>query len=244
MSTYCVVKNQHVFPRRALLRFCAERPEMVDFRLLKHRKSFPAHVDDRNFVANRKWDEQIERDAVQIEDTFHSVAEAVCHGAEISLDSQRRAIQRFYVILRERSIAKKHTFTETSLLAADQSLNRVEKVDLDRFESQGIFMGGAGQLDRVARGLAQRLGLLQTRRQLHVPAWRVVRSDSLEFLVSDQYHMAARIPVGPFCYLEQGVAGRLLSRDEVRAVNLRTLESADLFVFARNLQACGVSFEE
>ncbi|BCG02473.1 hypothetical protein PPGU19_070410 (plasmid) [Paraburkholderia sp. PGU19] len=110
-------------------------------------------MDDRNFVANRKWDEQIERDAVQIEDTFHSVAEAVCHGAEISLDSQRRAIQRFYVILRERSIAKKHTFTETSLLAADQSLNRVEKVDLDRFESQGIFMGGQVNWTALLEGL-------------------------------------------------------------------------------------------
>ena len=231
------VKKQHVLPRQSIVRFCSGK--VVHIKLIQHRRSFMAGPDDKNFIAIRKWDEQIELRSSAIETAFQEIAELVLSGTNELDVSALRSVNNFYAILSERSKARyHHGFSNEDEVHFEQDVERRPEAEIECFEADGIFFGGSDQIDRAVMGLAQRCSLGVSQR--NNPCWGVIRSNSFEFIVPDRYHLSARIPIGPFAYLQKEVASRMLTEEQVSRVNCEFLSESERYVFARDLSACGI----
>lgn len=235
---YQAVKNQHVFPVKSIKQFY-NNDHVVQVKLIKRSKCFSANAKNLIFIAERKWDEEIEKSAINIETAFQDIAKLICEGLKLFDNSQINIINSFYTLLEQRSIAKNHIFTESRKLANVSLFDEMPKDTIDHSESEGIFLGGLEQLDRIGRGLAQRIHLLSAQKNSHV--WGVLNSGNLEFLVSDSYHKSPLIPISPFFYLARQEISRTLTDDEVVARNTLILNDSSDFVFARNFMNTGIN---
>ncbi len=167
----------------------------MHIRLIQSGQRFMAGPDDKNFIATRKWDEQIERTSLDIETAFQKIARQVVFGTKGLDDGMLRSINNFYAILSERSKARYHEFNNEDEVILEQDMGRHTEAEIERLEAKGIFFGGPEQMNRVARGIAQRLALGVSQR--NNPLWGVIRSNSFEFIVPDSYHLSAS-DVPPF----------------------------------------------
>ncbi|SFM86921.1 hypothetical protein [Nitrosomonas communis] len=230
--------------------------KIVHVHLISYNKRFPINADNEKFIANRKWDESIERESCRIEESFQKLLDDDSFGIDTLNESQNRIINDFYALISERSKAKFHTFESPSpfiVSSKDDILEErgisklevdgiedevLEESSINKLEADGIYMGGSEQIDRVVRGQAQRLTLLVSRR--NNPRWGILKSSELDFVVSDCYHMNYFIPVDPKTYLVMDHPNELFNNNEVTNFNKELIKSSKEFFFAKNLENCGI----
>ena len=105
-------------------------------------------------------------------------------------DAQNRIFNSFYALISERSKAKLHAFDMTTPQILENDTPTANKGANDFLESQGVFFGCNVQIERVARGLAQRLAICVSQRENS--KWGILKATDLDFIVSDQYQTCSR----------------------------------------------------
>jgi len=133
------VKNQHVLPRQSIIRFCSGKKMRVHVKLLRNGKSFMAGPDDKNFIAARKWDEQIERSSLDIETAFQKTASLVVSGTDELDEDALRSVNNFYAILTERSKARYSEFNNEDEVPFERDAREYAEAEIEDFEAKGIF---------------------------------------------------------------------------------------------------------
>lgn len=232
---YHPTKRQHVLPCASIKRFYYGEKNGVHLHLISQDIELFIHADDSNFVAKRKWDEAIEKASVAIETCFQKLVNSCRFEIDNVTDQQNRIINDFYALISERSKAKLHIFDAASPILEGSPIG---SGCLDFFESQGIILGDADQIERAVRGLALRVSINASQRDN--PKWGVIRAVELDFVVSDQYHQEPLIPVTPQIYLARGYESRSLSKNETIEFNRRLVQNSNAYFFARNLRNCGI----
>ncbi|MGA7439396.1 MAG: hypothetical protein WBW32_14860 [Luteibacter sp.] len=237
-ENYRPVNKQHVMPAASIRRFFREGTSYVEVFLRAQSKSVRQGESWREFVANRMWDEQIERAALVDESAFQNLADLIIAGKDTLTPQENLVASKFWAIISERSRARRVPLESDSVLERIP-VSTLPNSHLDHLENQGMFLAGTiDQLNRAVYGLAQRTAVMAAERK--PLSWRVVRANEGQFLVSDDYHRAQRLPVDPTTYLEVGDGALTLNRLGVIEFNKFLLERSERYVFARSLSDCGV----
>ncbi len=244
------VIRQHILPNRSIERFCSGDPPKVEVLLLKHGKLLSLDSKSGPFYATRKWDEGIERAAYKFETDFQILADRICQDLMVLDETHWRTINNFYAILGERSRARYVALPTESRLENLSPGSSKPKKELDDLERDSIFLSGdPAQANRGVIGFAQRLALGAAQRS-NAP-WGIARSAEREFLVSDCFHLTARIPLSPRIYLERRPLSlektqhsRQLTGNQVVAFNQDVFNEAEESVFARKFAKAGLLVDQ
>ena len=200
-------------------------------------KSFPAGDDWKEFGEHRRWDEGTEKGFVPLETELQLLANRIGTGqSELSRD-ESQMVSAFMALIAQRSRSRGVSIpTESTFDSSESSV--ISPNERDYLERQGIFMEcSAEQLDRAVHGAFQGIAVAQSTRT--ATQWCVVRAEEGQFLVSDTYERRA-VPISPNTYLIPGDEPQRWNRSQVEQFNRIVLDSADRYVFAKELSECGV----
>lgn len=236
---YRAVRNQHVLPKASIRRFYSENNCVQLMLNNSEKKIFPANADNSLFVADRKWDEKVEKGVKDIETRFQCLSDKLIANGNGKLESSdHETANIFYAILSERSKARYHNFDDSTLF--DKStINHFEMSESEReyHESQGlIFIGSENDrvIERAARGMAQSQAITHA---LNSNAKWGAFTTSCDFVVSDIYHYHAVIPVSPAIYLVKNKESRYMSSGDTTLFNKEIIKASQRFIFSRSLDA-------
>lgn len=233
-----LVKNQHIFPKRSIERFC-NSSAFVDLYMLKYRKKREAEPRDKFFCVKRKWDERAERGySKDIEDNFQVVVDRVLQGDSSISDLTNEVLTRFYCLWNIRYHWSKFQVKDESLgvvpefplTVGDQ--DRLEKAHITYLTNKGTIPG------RVLCGLRMQMNLDAAVEAMVGVEWGILFALEGEFLVPDNFSEAKIIPVTSNICFAAGYKSQTVERLSVGHINSLALASAEKYVFAKDLAKC------
>lgn len=235
-----LVNNQHVLPAKSIERFGNESG-VVQVRRIKSGNTFPATPSNKIFCVERVWDQRSEQGyGKHIEDKFQSLMEYVLNNQLkfVPYDSHK-IISMFYALWCFRSRIESYDgLADGNLVGVKGSiLTDEEKKNIEL--RHAIYIEEDGVVPKhFKRGLTMQMAIdLFLSRNPNLK-WSICKSDSLEFIVSDNPQGEFIIPVTPKKCLICGFDIEKLNFQQVLGLNFKALMRSNEYYFARNLAAC------
>jgi hypothetical protein len=231
---------QHVFPVASIARFTGADGR-VSLRDLVRDKERRAKPEDAIFCAKRAWDQRAERLYMkEIEDEFQSLASKVIDGVVSKIgEAEKSVVDHFYALwhmrARHRTLPSQEIQMEGATGGGGLTRDQEEHVEL----AGGSFMRPDGKfVARQVNGIQLQLWTYGYARDLqHETRWKIVRSRSGEFVVSD-IPAPFMIPLNPrLCLISRGASGNI-PRSRVAEINRITRAASGEYFFARDLSRC------
>jgi hypothetical protein len=230
---------QHVLPRKSIARFVGAGGK-VEVRKQDSKKTFRRHPKNDLFCAGRAWDQRSESHTQAQERAFQGVATRVLNGTRVLSAEEHQEISRFHSLWRLRHEAKFRPPEDVKMKGVLPDEPELTKDQQEILESKHVaFTRGNAQMPaRILEGLRIQLGL----DRIGEPGlrWGVVESPDLELVVPDTFGALGIVPLSPNCCFVSSHPNGKMTRANAAEVNLRALDAAVEYVFARDFSLCGL----
>lgn len=234
-----LVKKQHVLPKKSIERFCNQNG-LVQVYLVDKKTHFPAKPSNQIFCVHQFWDQRAEHGyGKSIEDKYQRVVERVIasDSRELSL-AENETLTEFYALWCFRTSVGNYIEQMSGKLDAVTTgqLSDQEKIEIELNHSFYVEPDGYVPI-RFKRGLSIEMAIncfTVRNRNLN---WHVVKSQTFEFIVSDNPVGDCLIPFTPTHSFSCVADGPNLTEIEMGKINLRAIMRSKHYYFARNLGA-------
>lgn len=239
---YQVTKKQHILPKKSIERFYPKNKNCVHVSLFSKNQVFYAGSKNIQFITNRKWGENNERQSVTLEKEFQELSEKIINSIYekkyiIFNEKQNNILNQFYTLLEQRSKAKYHTFDDYEPVLENLNNTDLNQEKSDELEANDKFLSNdTNNINRAVYNIAITLNLQSHKKH---QKWGILTSKEYEFIVSDFYNQQT-IPINPEIYLCQNTENKELTPNETIKFNTFIKKSAKNFYFAMELKKCGI----
>lgn len=233
-----LIRNQHVFPVKAIERF-AGPGGLVQVQRLAGTQPFSAKPDDAIFCADRVWDQGTETYRTHpIEIAWAQLAEEIANGKKDRLAASDAATAtEFYALWTARHLARKYPGSDQLAqgLVPEPDLTKAEEEVL---ELKGALFFRAGNMlpARLMWSAGLRILMDQIIERQQLLEWGIVRSAAGDFIVPDNSCETPLLPVTPKICLVLGQPSTLIGADTLGQLNRRLVDQADTYYFAMDLE--------
>jgi len=225
--------NQHFHTAHCIGRF-SDKTGLVQIKLNSSDKIIKRGRRSREFCVSWVWDQKAENGYMKrIEDAFHHEIDCISLGSI----KNNMAISEYHLLWNLRH-KYQHFRSDIFLNGIDGSnLTKDNEEIIER--KHGMFVRDDGAVP--ARFLVSFLIQRDLDKHIHSYAkikWALLQAEEGEFLVADCYHEGAIMPISPkLCFVTM-TDDRMITREEVAAINRKSLSLASKFCFAQDFEKC------
>jgi hypothetical protein len=235
-----LVRQQHIFPNCSINRFCDETG-VVDLKMFQPEKRRFAKSTDKIFCVERAWDERAEQGyGKNIEDNFQNIVERTLQNNCPIVPSEHLLLTQFYALWNVR-------YHWSRIPLDDEPIKGVKGLELsltlddqERFEKAHI-LHPTNELTvpaRQLRGLAIQRNIDAVVEAMFDVEWGILYASEGEFIVPDNFLLRNILPINPkVCFVARHESG-VLDKKDVGLINSLAIQSAEKYIFARNLDTC------
>lgn len=216
-NPYQIVKKQHIFPSKALARFCDESGTItVAFK--DRSRVFRAKNSNSVFCINRMWNEHAERISMKsIEDRYQSVIERVLEGRTLNA-SEHLAITKMYALWKYRSEVSMRSEPKVVM---KNHVGFTSQDEAERLEKAGVYFHFNGEFpSQMMTGLGVLYAIEETCLTLGKDTkWGILSASDGEFVIPDRCPDLVVIPMTPTQLLTAKKASNCIDVDIVNEFN-------------------------
>jgi len=235
-----ITTKQHVFPNMSISRF-TNADGKVSVNLIQQGKVIQCKPENEIFCVNRHWDQRAERGYMKaIEDKFQSYVNILLEDTNRPVYSnEKNIVNEMYALWKLRFHARHNPIPDQSVVGLEGS--DLTKDQEEILESKGaMFMRAEDAVipGRFMTGIKLQMEMDQLLCNMQSISWSVALSKRLELIVPECFHDHAIIPITPTMALVSDNNQRVLSEEEVRAMNIHAIKSSINYWFARDISKC------